>query len=92
MQLTKYEQETIILMNEDEKTASLYTCNRALQRKMDALCETFPEQYKHVKREPADEYGRFYELPKRYVRIGKPSNRKGDPNRFRKPQSDSSGK
>ena len=34
MGLTKYEQETILLFNEDEKTASVYTHNSSLQRRL----------------------------------------------------------
>lgn len=38
-QLTKYEQETIFNYNQEEKTASCYTCDAALIRKLDRLCE-----------------------------------------------------
>lgn len=37
MELTRYEQETIINYNEEERTASIYTHNRALRRKLDRL-------------------------------------------------------
>lgn len=36
---TKYEQETIFNYNQEEKTASCYTCDPALIRKLDRLCE-----------------------------------------------------
>ena len=32
--LTKYEKETIILFNEAEPTANIYTCNKALQNRL----------------------------------------------------------
>lgn len=37
--LTKYEQETIFNYNQEEKTASCFTCDPALIRKLDRLCE-----------------------------------------------------
>ena len=36
---TKYEQETIFNYNQEEKTASYYTCDAALIRKLDRLIE-----------------------------------------------------
>lgn len=42
MELTRYEQETIINYNEEEKTASIYTHNRALRRKLDRLAQERP--------------------------------------------------
>lgn len=36
---TKYEQETIFNYNQEEKTASCYTCDAALIRKLDRLIE-----------------------------------------------------
>lgn len=36
---TKYEQETIFNYNQEEKTASCYTCDPALIRKLDRLIE-----------------------------------------------------
>lgn len=36
---TKYEQETIFNYNQEEKTASCYTHDPALIRKLDRLCE-----------------------------------------------------
>lgn len=37
--LTKYEQETIFNYNQEEKTASCFTHDAALIRKLDRLCE-----------------------------------------------------
>ena len=44
MSLLKVEQETIILFNEAEATASVYTHNAALQRVLLELCQTHPAQ------------------------------------------------
>ena len=43
MNLSLYEQETIINYNEEEATASIYTHNRALIRKLDKF-ESFPKK------------------------------------------------
>ena len=48
MNLTKVEQETIILFNEGEAAASVYTHNAALQRLLLELCETRPAQARQV--------------------------------------------
>lgn len=37
MELSRYEQETIINYNEAEKTATVYTHNKALRRKLERL-------------------------------------------------------
>ena len=43
MTLTKLEQETIILYNEEEKTASVYTHNAKLIAKLKRLSEKYPD-------------------------------------------------
>lgn len=42
MKLTKIEQETIFLYNQEESTASVYTHDRALINRLDKLCEKSP--------------------------------------------------
>ena len=39
MNMARYEQETIINFNEEEKTAGIYTHNKALRQKLAALAE-----------------------------------------------------
>ena len=48
MSLLKVEQETIILFNEAEATASVYTHNAALQRVLRELCQTHPAQVRQT--------------------------------------------
>lgn len=43
MKLTKYEKETIILFNEDEVTASIYTYNAGLKKRLAAFSEKYPD-------------------------------------------------
>ena len=49
MSLSLYEQETIINFNEKEKTASVYTHNRALCRKLERLVEERPNECRLTK-------------------------------------------
>ncbi|MFR8230550.1 MAG: immunoglobulin [Anaeromassilibacillus sp.] len=44
MELSRYEQETIILYNQAEKTASVYTHAPKLLEKLDRLAEVYPQQ------------------------------------------------
>ena len=44
--LTRYEQETIINFNAGEQTATVYTRDRAVMRKLDRLVAEFPDTYK----------------------------------------------
>lgn len=69
MELTRYEQEVVINFNADEDMATLYSANPAWIRKLDALVKEFPNVFR-IKR--CTEVSKTYELPKKYVRIGKP--------------------
>ena len=57
MKLSKYEQETIINFNVAESDAVVYTRDRAVMRKLDALVNEFPEVYKCIGETPRQ--GRF---------------------------------
>ena len=46
MRLTRYEQETIINFNAEDKTATLYPRDPAVMRKVDALVIEYPDTYK----------------------------------------------
>lgn len=67
MNLTKVEQETIILFNEGEAAASVYTHNAALQRLLLELCETRPAQARQV--EDNRRGGLTFEIPKKWAKI-----------------------
>ena len=76
MKLTRYEQETVINYNEEESTASIYTHNRALRRKLEKLSADRPEDCR-LYRISRDGLAVEYCLPKSWVRINPP--RKGTP-------------
>ena len=46
MELSRYEQETIILYNQAEKTASVYTHDPKLLEKLERLTKEYPQQIK----------------------------------------------
>ena len=70
MTLTKVEQETIVLFNEAEATASVYTHNAALQRILLELCQSHPGQARRT--EDNRHGGLTFEIPKKWVKIAPP--------------------
>ncbi len=70
MKLSKYEQETIICYNEEEATASVYTYNNQLIKKLKRLSEKYPDK---VKSERPEHRGAVsYLVPKRCVSVREP--------------------
>lgn len=70
MTLTKVEQETIVLFNEAEATASVYTHNAALQRILLELCQSHPAQASRT--EDNRHGGLTFEIPKKWVKTAPP--------------------
>lgn len=68
MELTRYEQETIINFNEEEKTAGVYTHNKALRRQLDKLAQDRPEDC-HREKESHGGQAVSYIVPKSWVKI-----------------------
>lgn len=71
MNMARYEQETIINFNEEEKTAGIYTHNKMLRQKLAALARDRPEDCRLVK---ASRSGRAvdYTIPKSWIKIVPP--------------------
>ena len=67
--LSKYEQETIINFNVAESDAVVYTRDKAVMRRLDALVNEFPEVYKCIGETDID---KTYSMPKQYVSYRKP--------------------
>lgn len=67
MPVSKIERETIILFNEAEATASVYTYNGALKRKLSGLCEARPTEARQTKDDGRG--GLTFEVPKRWVKV-----------------------
>ena len=69
MKLSRYEQETIVNYNAGEQTATLYTRDKAVMRKLDTLVADFPDTYKLTGQ---DEISKTYSFPKSHVSYRKP--------------------
>lgn len=68
MNLTKYEQETIINYNNEEKTASIFTYDKSLIRKLDKRLAEMSDM-KLIRR---GEYFAEYSLPKKWIKVAFP--------------------
>lgn len=66
--LTSYEKETVIVYNNEESTAQVFTYHRALQNKLNKLLETNPEI--SVLRS-GDEWIE-YMVPKSWIKVSPP--------------------
>ena len=69
MKQSRYEQETIVSYNAGEQTATIYTRDKAVMRKLDTLVADFPATYKLMKQ---DEVSKTYSFPKSFVSYRKP--------------------
>lgn len=67
--LSKYEQETVINFNAGEQTAIVYTRDKTVMRRIDALVIEFPEVYRLVSETDID---KTYSMPKSCVSYRKP--------------------
>lgn len=65
--LTKYERETIILFNEAEPTANIYTYNTALKNRLAKFSRQYPNIARLVTEYPCG--GVSYEVDKRRISI-----------------------
>lgn len=65
MRLSRYEQETVINYNQAEQTASVYTLDPKLLKKLARLAEKYPEQIRQ-------ERENTYTVPKACVLIREP--------------------
>ena len=69
MKLSRYEQETIVNYNAGEQTATVYTRDKAVMRKLDTLVADFPDTYSLTEQ---DEVSKTYSFSKSYVSYRKP--------------------
>ena len=69
MKLSRYEQETIVNYNAGEQTATVYTRDKAVMRKLDTLVAGFPDIYSLTAQ---DEVSKTYSFPKAFVSYRKP--------------------
>lgn len=67
--LTKWEQETVINYNNEEKTATIYSRDPNVLRKLAKMQEKYPNAYKLISE---DKLGKTYECSKKLIRFGNP--------------------
>ena len=67
--LTKYEMETVVNYNAGEQTATVYTRDKSVMRRLDRLVEDYPDSYKLLNQTDID---KTYSMPKSYVTYRKP--------------------
>ena len=71
MNLTRYEQETIINFNEEEKTASVYTHNGPLRRRLEQMAQERPKDCRLFKTCHDGQAVEYY-IPKSWIKIRPP--------------------
>ena len=69
MTISRQEQETIVNYNAAEQTATVYTRDKAVMRRLDALVIDFPDHYRLIGETDID---KTYEMPKSFVSYRKP--------------------
>lgn len=74
MKLGPAERETIILFSDADDTASVYTYDRRLIKKLDALCRKCPEEV-HGEKRRSSAGAKNYIVPKSCVSIREPFSR-----------------
>ena len=67
--LTKYEMETVVNYNAGEQTATVYTRDKPVMRKLDRLVADYPDSYKLLKQTDID---KTCSMPMSYVAYRKP--------------------
>lgn len=89
--LTKYEMETVVNYNAGEQTATVYTRDKSVMRRLDRLVEDYPDSYKLISQTEVD---KTYSMPKSYITYRKPrtvSNEQREQARQRMEQINSAG-
>lgn len=69
MGLSRYEKETVINFNDEEKIAYLSTSQDAMKRRIRRLAEEHPNE---VEITSEDKYTLIAKIPKKYVRVSPP--------------------
>ena len=67
--LTKYEMETVVKYNAGEQTATVYTRDKSVMRRLDRLVADYPDSYRLLRQTDID---KTYSMPKSFVTYRKP--------------------
>lgn len=66
--MSNYEKETIIVFNEAEPTANVYTCNQRLKSKLIKLLH----ENENIKLDKQDNISMTFTIPKKWVKVSSP--------------------
>ncbi len=69
MKRSKLEQETIVLLNEAEQEAEIYTFNSAWKKQLMELCETRPDKVRLLQK---GEDSMTFQFPKKWLKVVPP--------------------
>lgn len=69
MSLSNLEKETVVIFNEMETTAEIFTYNRRMQTRLTALCVSRPDEIRETTLERDTDGIRRYVFPKRWLRV-----------------------
>jgi len=75
-QLKSEERETVILFNAADKGVEIDTADPVVIRKLDKLCEQFPEVYSCVREDEKYQAKSYTIVSKKLIRFGKPATEK----------------
>lgn len=75
MNLSRLERKTIVNYNAGERTATVYTRDKAVMRKLDKLVADFSDTYKLINQTDID---KTYSMPKSFVSYRKPRKLTGE--------------
>lgn len=76
MTYSRSEQETSIVWDEEEKVAHIYTASPVSMRRLDRLCEEFPNEYKRIWVEGTEGQvvtAAKYETPSKRIMFSRPA-------------------
>ena len=65
---SRYERETVIVMNDEEDAATVCTFQRVMQRNLERLAASRPDQVRVIKTY-ADDDGITVRIPKRWIKV-----------------------
>lgn len=69
MNLSRYEKETVINFNDEEKKAIVYTCNSKLIEKLISYCDKHKDKFKLICQ---DKISATFEIDKKLISIRQP--------------------
>lgn len=73
MNYTKYEAETTVTFNDAERMVNIYSASPVVMRRLDKLCENFPDVYKCIWTEDGGTAKKYTVGDKKYIKFGKPA-------------------